>query len=45
MYDQLRPAEQWHFMKWISFQEGNEKLTFIEELAGLNPYTYFNLPI
>ena len=37
-------SEQWHFMKWLSYQEDNKKLTFIVELAELNPYSrYFNL--
>ena len=41
MYDQLRPRTV-TFMKWLSYQEDNEKLTFIVELAELNPYRYFN---
>ena len=31
------------FMKRLSYQEDNKKLTFIVELAQLDPYGYFNL--
>ena len=30
--------EQWHFMKWLSYEDDNKQLKFTAEPAQLNPY-------